>query len=128
MIGILPTEAKINWQEQLSTLVHAYNCNHSNVTGHSPFYMMFGRHAMLQIDVQLGERTPDITASTSHGYIQNLRRLEWAYKTANVINQKESEGFKKQYDQNVTCTKLEPGDLVLVRQKAFKGKCKISDR
>ena len=26
MIGTLPTEAKINWQEQLPTLVHAYNC------------------------------------------------------------------------------------------------------
>ena len=26
------------------------------------------------------------------------------------------------------CTKLEPGNLVLVRQKAFKGKHKVSDR
>ena len=25
MIGTLPTEAKINWQEQIPTLVHAYN-------------------------------------------------------------------------------------------------------
>ena len=32
------------------------------------------------------------------------------------------------YDQNVKCTKLESGDLALVRQKAFKGKYKISDR
>ena len=129
MIGTLQTEAKINWQEQLPTLVHVYNCSHSNATGFSPFYLMFGRHPMLPIDVQFGVRTPDIIASTSHGYIQKLqRRLEWAYKTANVINQKESECSKKWYDWNVKCTKLEPGDLVLVRQKAFKGKCKISNR
>ena len=37
MIGTLPKEAKINWQEQLTTLAHAYNCSHSNVTGFSPF-------------------------------------------------------------------------------------------
>ena len=36
--------------------------------------------------------------------------------------------FQKQYDQNVKCTKLEPGDLVLVRQKTFKGNHKISNR
>ena len=81
MIGTLPTETKINWQEQLSTLVHAYNCKHLNTTGFSPFYMMFGRHPMIPVDVQLGARTPapDIIASTSHDYIQKLqRRLDWA--------------------------------------------------
>ena len=51
---------------------------------------------MLPIDVQFGVRTPDIIASTSHGYIQEFkRRLECTYKTANVINQKESECSKK---------------------------------
>ena len=54
MIDTLPTEAKINWQEQLSTLVHAYNCSHLNATGFSPFYLMFGRHPMLSIDIQFG--------------------------------------------------------------------------
>ena len=37
MIGTLPTEAKINWQEQLPKLVHAYNCSHSNATGLQSF-------------------------------------------------------------------------------------------
>ena len=35
MIGTLPTETKINWQEQLPTMVHAYTCSHVNVTGFS---------------------------------------------------------------------------------------------
>ena len=129
IIGTLLTEAKINWQEQLSTVVHAYNCTHSNATGFSPFCLMFGRHPMLPIDVQFGVRTPDIAASTSHGYIQKLqRRLDWAYKVVNEVNKRESESSKKQYDWNVKCTKLDLGDLVLVRQKAFKQKHKINDR
>ena len=52
MIGTPPTETKINWQEQLLALVHVYNCRHLNATGFSPFYLMFGRHPMLPIDVQ----------------------------------------------------------------------------
>ena len=53
MIGTLPIEAKIKWQEQLPTLVHAYNCSNSNATGFSPFYLMYGRQPMLPIDVHL---------------------------------------------------------------------------
>ena len=85
---------------------------------------------MLPIDVQFGVRTPDIVASTSNGYIQKLqKRLDWAYKTAHEVSKKESECSKRRYDWNVKCTKLEPGDLVLVRQKAFKGKhMKSADR
>ena len=80
MIGTLPTEAKIIWQEQLSTSLHTYNCSQLNATGFSPFYLMFGRQPMLPIDVQFGVGTPDIVASTLHGYIQKLqRRLDWAY-------------------------------------------------
>ena len=74
MIGTLHIEAKINWQKQLSTLVHAYNSIHSNAAGFSPFFLMFGRHPMLIIDVQFGVKTPDIVASTSPGYIQKLQR------------------------------------------------------
>ena len=85
--------------------------------------------ATLPIDVQFCVRTPYIAASTSKGYIQKLQeRLDWAYKTAHEVSKKESKCSKRRYDQIVKCTKLEPVDLVLVRQKAFKGKQKISDR
>ena len=81
MIGSLPIEVKIKWQEQLPTLVHAYNCCHSNATGFSPYYLLYRRQPMLPIDVHFGVRTPDIVASTSQGYIQKLqKRLDGAYK------------------------------------------------
>ena len=96
MIGPLTTEAKINWQEQIPTLVHAYNCSHSNAAGFSSFYLMYGRHPMLPIDIQFGVQTPDIIASASHNYLQKLqKRLEWAYKTADEVSKKESEHSKK---------------------------------
>ena len=90
MISTLPTEAKINWQEQLPTLVHTYNCSHSHVTGFSPFYLMYGRQPMLPIDIQFGVQTPDVVASTSYSYIQKLqRRLEWEYEIDNKVSEKE---------------------------------------
>ena len=126
MIGTLPTEAKISWQEHLPTLVHAYNSSHSNATGFSPFYLMYGRKPNIPINFQFGVRTPDIVPSTSHSYVQKLlKRLEWAYKSAQEISKKESEHSKMRYDRNVTCTKFEPGDLVLVRQEAFKESIKL---
>ena len=125
MIGTLPTEARINWQEQVPTLVHAYNCSHLNVTGFSPFYLMYGRHPMLPIYIKFGLQTPDIVATTAHGYIHKTqKRLEWAYKTADKASKKELECSKKRYDQNIRCSRLQLGDLVLVRQKHSKGNIK----
>ena len=42
MLGTLPEGKKINWQDWVSTLYHAYNCTATKVTGYSPYYLMFG--------------------------------------------------------------------------------------
>ena len=55
-------------------------------------------------------------------------RLEWAYKKAQEISQKEIKHHKRHDDLNIHCSKLAPRDLVLVRQKASKGKHKIWDQ
>ena len=90
---------------------------------------MYRRQPMLPIDGKFGVRTPDIFASNSNGYIQKLqKKLDWAYKTAHEVSKKESEHSKRRYDWNVKCTELEPGNLILVRQKVFKEKHKISNR
>ena len=41
---------------------------------------------------------------------------------------KQAEKAKKYYDKRVRCSKLEPGDLVLVKRFGFRGKHKIQDR
>ena len=47
MIGTLPTHAKKNWQEWISTLVSAYNSAVSIATGFSPYFLMYGCHPQL---------------------------------------------------------------------------------
>ena len=70
MIGTLPMEAKINWQEHVATLVHAYICTRSNTTGLS-HSLKYGRHIMLPIHIELSIWAPDITSMSTHKYVQS---------------------------------------------------------
>ena len=81
IIGTLPPEPKVNGQEQISTLVNAYNCMRSNATGCSPHFFMHGRHPNLTIDKEFRIKKPHITVHVIYKYVQKLCRwLEWAYK------------------------------------------------
>ena len=47
MLGTLPEEFKVEWTNHVNTLTYAYNCMRSNVTGFSPYYLLYGRHPLL---------------------------------------------------------------------------------
>ena len=90
---------------------------------------MFGREPNLPIDIEFGVRTPDLVATSTKNDVEKLqRRLAWAYRKAHEVNQREKTRNKKIYERKVRCTKLEVGDKVLVRQKAFKRKHKIQHK
>ena len=123
MLGTLPSHAKKNWQEWITTLTHAYNCTVSPVTGFSPYFLMFGRNPKLPLDIDLGIPT------SQQNYAQKLcSKLQWAYQKAQENNKKESECHKRYYDQKMRCMRLEPDDLVMVRAKALTGDHKIADQ
>ena len=42
MLGTLPDDFKSKWPQHINTLVYAYNCTHSNTTGFSPYYLLYG--------------------------------------------------------------------------------------
>ena len=78
MLGTLPDKPKSTWREQVSTLVHTYNCTRNNATGFSPYYLMFGGKPHLPIDLLSGTNTVDVKGN-SITYIENLKkRIEWA--------------------------------------------------
>lgn len=81
MLGRLEPEQKERWKEYVKPLVHAYNCTKNEVTGYTPFELMFGRSPKLPVDLAFGLPVRD-AASTSHSqYVQNLRSwLEESYK------------------------------------------------
>ena len=42
MIGKLDNKQCKNWVDHLSTITHAYNATHSQITGYSPYFLMMG--------------------------------------------------------------------------------------
>ena len=86
---------KKNWSEWVYSLTHAYNETVSQVTGFSPFYIMYGRYPILPIDIEFGVTLPDLTAAKRQNYAKKLKaHLKWAFKTASEINEKEAAGHK----------------------------------
>ena len=58
MLGALPNDEKVNWQDWVSTLVHTYNCTTTRVTGFSPYFLMFGQEPMIPADETFGVTFP----------------------------------------------------------------------
>ena len=94
MLGSLPKKPKSTWREQVLTLVHAYNCTRNNVTGFSPYHLMFGWKSCLPIDLIFGTNTANLKGNNIT-YVENLKkRMEWAYKAARDVIKKEQERNK----------------------------------
>ena len=72
MEGNLPTHAKKNWQELDSTLVSAYNSTVSSATGFCPYFLMYGHHPQLPIDIEFGITQIDISRPTHENCVKKL--------------------------------------------------------
>ena len=129
MLGTLPDNFKSKWTQHISTLVYAYNCTHSDATGFSPYYLLYGRHPLLPINIKFGVFVPEISEAITYKYVQELKkRLENAFQKANAFCEKEAIRSKQCFDRTARCSKLLPGDLVLVKKKGFTSKHKIADK
>ena len=101
----------------------------SAITGFSPHYLMFCRKPKLLLDVTFGLPNPDMEAVIHERYVKQLQsRLKLSYGVAQCRNQKEAARQKIYYDLKVQCALLNVGDLVVPRQKSFRGKSQIQDR
>ena len=129
MIGTLDHDQKSKWQDWVSTLTHAYNCTRCESTGFSPYYLMFGRVPRLPIDIEYGITQPQLMEKSQQNYARKLRaKLNWAFKVAKQTSDREAIRQKQYYDRKMRCQKIEPGDLVLVKQKGSSGNYKIDDK
>ena len=55
MLAKLINNNRDNWEDQLGPALLAYNNSMSNATGHTPFFLLYGRRARLPINCFLGE-------------------------------------------------------------------------
>ena len=130
MLGTLSDEEKSDWKSHLGCMTHAYNCTKHVSTTYSPYYLMFGRHPRLPIDVEFGLHKPNCSDNCSKSrYIQKLRRrLNYAHKKASKYSSEQAQKYKTSYDKSVKGPQLQVNNLVLVKIVAHKARHKIQDR
>ncbi|GAA6102848.1 uncharacterized protein LOC121887483, partial [Tachysurus ichikawai] len=73
MLKTLTERQKSNWKEALNKLIFAYNCTKCEVTGFSPFHLLFGRSPRLPIDSLFGLNPDNCSVSHSEGETGKLR-------------------------------------------------------
>ncbi|KAJ8003250.1 hypothetical protein DPEC_G00167470 [Dallia pectoralis] len=129
MLGTLENQDKSHWKDFVKPLVHAYNCTRSDVTGFTPYELMFGRQPRLPVDLAFGLPVKEGQQKSHSQYVKHLKsRLEESYKIATRSAAKVAEKNKTRFDKRVTSSALDIGDRVLVRNVRIRGKHKLADK
>ena len=129
MLGTLQPNQKKDWKKHLQTIVHAYNCTKHESTGYSPFFLMFMRQPRLPVDLALGIDPEEKSTLSYPSFVVSLKkRLQYAFELATKKAKEAQQKQKKYFDRKIRGAVLAPGDIVLIRNVAFKGKHKIEDR
>ena len=128
MIGTINPEEKLDWTTKVQTLTHAYNCTSSQTTGYSPFYLFYGRDPRIPIDMEFGLPEPQ-TKETLPEFVRQLKKmLSQAFSLAKETSSEQMGRHKRYFNQKHKCMKVELGDLVMLRIKAFGRDHKIGDK
>ena len=92
MIGTLDTADKAKWQQWVPILTHAYNCTRCESTGFSLYYLMYGQLPHLPINIEYRVTQLELIDKSGQSYACKLRaHLNWAFKIAKDVNEKESQ-------------------------------------
>jgi len=114
LIQILATCAEthpFDWEDHVKKVCLAYNVSKQSSTQHSPFFLMFGRHAQLPIDIMYG--TLEQQTDTMPQYVSKLTQtLGEAFADARKQVSVHQERQAEQYNKKVHGKPHQPGDLV----------------
>ena len=124
MMGTLVEERKAKWKDYLPKLIHCYNSTKHDSTGYSPYYLMFGRHPRLSVDIMLGNVLPNVSTPFYTEFAKETKsNLTEASIIVNKNNQDARDQQKHYYDRSVRGSTVKVGDTVLVRRfQDVKGK------
>ena len=121
MLRTLPESYKSCWHEHLNKVVNAYNCTRNDSTGYSPFYLLFGRHPRLPIDL-IFDLDQAVHGKSHTEYTKKWKTaMEEAYAIARKRSSASAERNKHHYDKKVKSVDLQPNDRVLVRNLSERG-------
>ena len=119
-VGDYPSQ----WEHHIRRLCLAYNTSVNPTTGHTPFFLMFGRQVRMPVDIMYG--TPGVSSAPVPKYVAELRdSLTSAYQQVRTTTAAKLKRQKEFYDRKVHGQPFDKGDLVWLNSPAVpKGKPK----
>ncbi|XDV17974.1 hypothetical protein PO909_023762 [Leuciscus waleckii] len=127
LLRTLPRSQKDDWVSALPQLLFCYNTTPHQVTGESPYFLMFGQEPRLPVDFLLGRgpgRGPD---SVNSWVLEHQTRLQVAFEGAREQLRLAAERRKEMHDSRARDAPLSEGQLVYLRNYGLKGRHKIQD-
>ena len=115
MLRTLLESYKSHWKDHLNKVVHAYNCTRHESTGYSPFYLIFGSHPRLPIDLVFNLKPPVENKSYPKYVADWQSAMKEAYNIAASKCKAQGDKAKAFYDLKVRSSTLLPGDRVLIK-------------
>ena len=127
MLRTLSETCKSDWKSHLNKMVHAYNCTKNDTTGFSPYFLFYGRHPRLAVDLLFGVGKSDqVENVTPKNYAENwATRMQEAYKIASKNASMQAQRNKHRHDSGLISPVLLPGDRVLVKNQETGGPGKL---
>lgn len=111
------------WDTYVSYACHAYNTSYHNSTNFTPYELMYGRQAILPIDVISKE--PEKTYNTAKDYRREVaERLYLTHQEALLNSEEAKKQQDKYYNQKSKHRNFECGDIVYIVNKKVKKKDK----
>lgn len=102
-----------DWDRHIPTVLFAYRVSPSDVTGESPFFLLYGREPRLPIDTSL--LTPqDVSASVVEHRKRIVQNIEDYQRIARENIQRSQQAMKEYYDRKAKDPNFEVGDKVWV--------------
>ena len=118
MLATVTERKPLEWEDHLRSLCMAYNSSVHPTTGYSPFFLMFGRHVRIPVDLiyELPSESKSVSPST---FATNLQAtLAGAYRQVREHMGHKLDLQKVIYDRKVHGRQFSEGDLVWLHSPA----------
>lgn len=126
-------EHQDDWDVYLTSVLFAYRTKKHSTTRHEPFYLMYGRDAILPIEFAV----KTIQSESAENSFQDDLFNRIHTLTGNVMGDrlatqdvihKEQQKQKQKHDSNLRDVQFKIGDLVLLYRSELRGKQKLQER